>query len=131
MGRNEEIETGRVKIENEEMQGPRLHIPFLSEPVETLDSGLGPRSWVDNSLSSLRISSLGLMRTLGPDLGSTTVESIERRFPIGNDSVRQNCIHDGWDLPLEFSAPTTLNVAVASNKKKKWQFFNLQRAVQI
>ena len=42
--RDEEIETGRVKIENEEMQGPRLHIPFLSEPVETLYSGLGPRS---------------------------------------------------------------------------------------
>ncbi len=73
MGRDEEIETGSVKIENEEMQGPRLQIPFLSEPVETLDSGLGPRSWVDNSLSSLRISSLGLMRTLDPDLGSTTL----------------------------------------------------------
>ena len=79
------------------MQGPRLHNPFLSEPVEALDSDLGPkvmgrqlslfsphqfswtdadlglRSWADNSLSSLRISSLGLMRTLGPDLGPTTL----------------------------------------------------------
>ena len=73
MERDEEIETGRVKIENEEMQGPRLHVPFLSEPVETLYSDLGPRFWVDNSLSSLRIGSLGLMRTLGPNLGSTTL----------------------------------------------------------
>ena len=77
MERNEEIETGRVKIENEEMQGPRLQIPFLSEPVETLDSDLGPRSWVDNSLSSLRISSLGLMRT-GPDPGDNSLSSLRQ-----------------------------------------------------
>ena len=131
MERDEEIETGRVKIENEEMQGPRLHIPLLSEPVESLDSGLGPRSWVDNSLSSLRISSLGLMRTLGPDPGSTTVEDLNVTFPNGNNSVRQDRIHNFWNLPLEFSSPSPLNGAIVSNMKKQRQFAHLQRAVQV
>ena len=65
-----------MKIENEEMQGPRLHIPFLSESMEALNSDLRPRTWVDNSLSSLRISSLGLMRTLDPHLGSTIMDDL-------------------------------------------------------
>ncbi len=43
--RGEEIETGRVKIENEEMQGPRLHIlfPCLNQWKHCLQT-LGPGS---------------------------------------------------------------------------------------
>ena len=107
MERDEEIETGRVKIENEEMQGPRLHIPFLSEPVETLDSDLGPRSWVDNC------------------------RSIECHFPNGYDSVRQDRLHNLWNLTLELSSPSPLDGAIVSNIKKQRQFAHLQRAVQV
>jgi len=71
------------------------------------------------------------MRTLDPDPGSTTVEALNVIFPNGNNSVRQDRLHNFWNLPMEFSSPSPLNGAIVSNVKKQWQLAHLQRAVEI
>ena len=70
------------------------------------------------------------MRTLGPDLGSTpVVGTVERPFSSESGSVRQNRIHDGRNLCLEFSTPASLDHAIASNVQKQGQLCDLQPAV--